>query len=295
MNIDTLRLFCDVVQHQSFSRGAALHGVSQSAATQSIHRMEKDLHVVLFDRSVRPPQVTPEGELCAAGFRELIRRYDEILTQVQMLGDSMSGQIRVAAIYSVGLHVMSRCMSDFLKTYPKAKVRLEFLHPQKVYQAVHDAEVDLGILSYPTATREIEVIPLRSETMVLACPASHLLASKKSVTFRDLNGVDFIGFDLDLPIRKEIDQHFRKLNIAVNLLMEFDNIETIKQAVETGLGVSILPAPTIRTENEAGLIKMIPITSPIITRPIGIIHKAKKLFSPIAKKFIEQLTSLQTD
>ncbi len=293
MNLDTLRLFCDVVQYQSFSRGAAMHGVSQSAATQAIHRMEKDLNVILFDRSVRPPQVTPEGELCARGFRELLQQYDDVITKVQMLGDSMSGQIRVGAIYSVGLHVMSRCMSDFLKTYPKAKVRLEFLHPQKVYQAVHDAEVDLGILSYPTASREIEVIPLSNETMVLACPPQHPLAKRKTVTLKELDTVDFIGFDADLPIRKEIDQHLKKLGVAVNLVMEFDNIETIKQAVESGLGVSVLPAPTVRNEIEGGLIKAVPINSPKITRPIGIIHKSRKLFSPIAKKFIEMLVNLQ--
>ena len=163
MNIDTLRIFCDVVQHQSFSRGAAMNNVSQSAATQSVHRVERHFGVQLVDRSKRPFVLTPEGQACYEGFREVLELYDSVEARVRSLRKEISGVVRVAAIYSVGLHDMRRCMQDFMRQYPKAKVRLEYQRPNKVREAVLNAEVDLGIVSYPAVTPDLNVIPLRSE------------------------------------------------------------------------------------------------------------------------------------
>ncbi|MHB8902588.1 MAG: LysR family transcriptional regulator, partial [Thermoguttaceae bacterium] len=104
MNIETLRVFCDVVQHQSFSRGAAANQVSQSAATQSVHRMERHFGIQLVDRSKRPFVLTPEGQACYEGFREVLEVYDAVETRVRSLRKEITGMVRVAAIYSVGLH-----------------------------------------------------------------------------------------------------------------------------------------------------------------------------------------------
>ena len=140
MNIDTLRIYCDVVQHQSFSRGAAINNVSQSAATQSIHRMEKHFGTQLVDRSKRPFVLTPEGQACYEGFREVLELYDAVEARVRSLRKEITGMVRVAAIYSVGLHDLSRYMQGFMRQYPKARVRLEYLRPNKVYDAVLNAE-----------------------------------------------------------------------------------------------------------------------------------------------------------
>lgn len=296
MNIDTLRLFCDVVHYQSFSKAAVANKISQSAATQAIHRMESDMQITLLDRSTRPMKPTAEGEICAAGFHEIVDMFDSIIMRVQTFQGRMSGQIRVAAIYSVGLHMMSRCMSDFMKTYPKVKVRLEFQHPHTVYQSVRTGETDLGIVSYPVTSSDIEVTPLRSESMVFVCPPTYPLpGQQEKISFSDLQDVNFIGFDQGLPIRKEIDKMLQKSHTHVNYVMEFDNIETIKQAVESGLGVSILPTSTIRVEVKSKLIRSIPLDDPPLFRPIGIIHKAKKPLSLIVKTFIEYLISLQEE
>ena len=293
MNIETLRIFCDVVQHQSFSRGAAANEVSQSAATQSVHRMEQHFGVQLVDRSKRPFVLTPEGQACYEGFREVLEMYDAVETRVRSLRKEITGLVRVASIYSVGLHDMSRCMQDFMRRYPKAKVRLEFLRPNKVYEAVLNSEVDLGIVSYPTASPEIAVIPLRSERMVLVCQPQHPLVSRKAVTVEQLRDEDFVAFDRDLSIRKEIDRYLRQRSVSIRVVMEFDNIETIKQAVEIGAGISILPEPTVRKETERGTLASIPLIAPQLQRPIGIIHRQRKVFTPTAAKFVDLLEQVQ--
>ena len=294
MNIESLKVYCDVVLHQSFSRGAAVNNVSQSAATQSIHRLEKEFGVILVDRTKRPFVPTTEGRLCYEKFREILEIYETLTVQVQSRQHQLGGTIRVAAIYSVGLYDMSRCMKEVMKNHPKSKVRLEFQHPYRIFQSVLNAEVDLGIVSYPSATAEIEVIPLRSEKMVLACPVDHVIARRRRdggpLDLRELQGVEYIAFDRDLMIRKETDRVFRKRGITVNIVMEFDNIETIKQAIETGHGVSVLPSPTVHSEVENGRLVAVPVAEPELVRPVGIIHRSRKVFTPIASRFIEMLT-----
>jgi DNA-binding transcriptional LysR family regulator len=289
MNIETIRIFCDVVQHQSFSRGAAANEVSQSAATQSVHRMERHFGVQLVDRSKRPFVLTPEGQACYEGFREVIELYDSVEARVRSLRMEITGVVRVAAIYSVGLHDMARCMQEFMRRYPKARVRLEYLHPSRVYEAVLNSEVELGIVSYPTPSPDISVTPLRSEEMVLVCHPAHALAKRKLIQAEDLQGAEFVGFDRDLSIRKEIDRFLRQQGVSIRMMMEFDNIETIKQAIEIGAGVSILPEPTVRRDAESGRLSVVPLAAPELRRPVGIIHRSRKLFTPTAGKFIEAL------
>jgi DNA-binding transcriptional LysR family regulator len=293
MNIETLRIFCDVIQHQSFSRGANVNDISQSAATQSVHRLEKHFGVALVDRSKRPFVLTPEGQACYEGFREVLELYDSVEARVRSLRMEISGSVRVAAIYSIGLHDMSRAMQEFMRQYPKAKIRLEYLRPNKVYDAVLNAEVDLGIVSYPQSSADLEIIPLRSENMVVVCNLTHPLTKHHILSAEHLQGEDFVAFDRDLHIRKEIDRYLRQHSVNLRVAMEFDNIETIKQAVQIGTGISILPEPTVRAEMKAGTLVAIPLTDPEMHRPIGIIHRQRKVFTPTATKFIEMLQEWQ--
>jgi len=184
-------------------------------------------------------------------------------------------------------------MQDFMRRYPKAKVRLEYLRPNKVYDAVLNAEVDLGIVSYPTASPDLNVIPLRSEKMVVVCPPGHPLTIHKAVTAEHLQGLDFVGFDRDLSIRKEIDRHLRQRAVGIRVVMEFDNIETIKQAVQIGAGISILPEPTVRDEVRGKSLVAIRLIAPEMRRPIGIIHRQRKVFAPTTAKFVELLQQVQ--
>lgn len=295
MNVETLRIFCDVVQHHSFSRGAKINDISQSAATQSIHRVEEHFGTQLIDRSKRPFVLTPEGEACYEGFREVLELYDSVESRVRSLRMEIGGLVRVAAIYSVGLHDMSRCMQDFMRQYPKAKVRLEYLRPNKLYDAVLNGEVDLGIVSYPVSSAELNVISLRSERMVVVCLPENPLSQFEAVTAEQLQGVEFIGFDHDLSIRKEIDRYFRTRSINIKVVMEFDNIETIKQAVQIGIGVSVLPEPTIREEVRNGSLSAIRLIAPELRRPIGVIHRQRHVFTPTAGKFVELLGQVDND
>jgi len=289
MNLTTLKVFCDIVRWQSFSRGGTLNGISQSAASQAVHQLERHLGAQLIDRTRRPFLLTPEGQACYEGYREVLERYDQVEARVRSLRKKIEGLVRVAAIYSVGLHDMSQVMQGFMSRHPKAKVRLEYLRPNRVYDAVINEEADLGVVSYPTASRGLAVIPWRSEDMVLVCYPSHRLAAMKGVSVDQLKGEAFINFDSDLIIRKEIDKCLRQHQVAIQIVMEFDNIETIKQAVEIGAGISILPEPTVRHEVQNKTLVAVPLAARELRRPLGIIHRERKVLTPTMTKFMELL------
>ena len=289
MNLDTLQLYCDVVRLRSFSRGASANEVSQSAASQAVQQLEADLDVNLLDRTKRPFTITPEGRIFYEACRDLLDRYEQARARISSARTRLDGTVRVAAIYSVGLHDVSRHLQTFMSDHPRAKVLLECLHPQKVVEAVINDEADIGIMSYPPPIRSLTVIQWRSEKMVIVCHPSHRFARRRLVKAADLNGEKFVAFDPDLGIRKAIDRSLKQRNVKVSVVMEFDNIETIKQAIAIDAGVSILPRPTVLKEVGIGSLAAVPLDIPDLLRPVGIIHRKQKQLSPTVARFIDSL------
>jgi DNA-binding transcriptional LysR family regulator len=297
MHLETLKIFCDVVRWSSFSRGAAENGISQSSASQAVHQLETRLGVKLIDRSKRPLVLTPQGKVYYDGCKDLVERYLELENRVKALEgeDAVVGTVGVAAIYSVGLHHMSQYVKIFEQRHPRANVRLEYLHPSRVLERVSGGEAELGLLSFPRKWPDLSVITWREEAMVLTIHPSHRFAHRVCVPVGELDGEPFIAFDHDLSIRRAIDRFLRHHNVQVDVVLEFDNIENIKRAVEIPSGVSILPEPSLAQEIKAGTLVAIPIESQDpnvrLTRPVAIIHRRHDNLDPAAAKFLELLTS----
>jgi len=289
VHLETLRLYCDVVRLRSFSRGAEQNFVSQSAASQSVQQLETQLGVVLIDRTKRPFVVTREGEAFYGAARGILESWEKAKTEVAAVKARVDGTVRVAAIYSVGLHDMSRPMQQFMSLYPQARVQLECLHPHKVVEAVLTGEADIGIMSYPPAERALRVVPLREEPMALVCHPNHRLARQRVVMPAELAGEAFVAFDPGLTIRKAIDRALRQHNVRVNIVMEFDNIETIKQAIIIAAGISILPRHTVDKEASIRTLAAVHVAMPDLVRPVGIVYRRQKPLTPTAERFVQTL------
>jgi hypothetical protein len=186
---------------------------------------------------------------------------------------------------------MHRYLHEFLHDHPKANVRLEYLHPHRVYEAIESDQADIGLVSYPKSSRTIKAIGWREEPMVLACAPSHRLAKRQSVSLAEVAEEPIIGFDAELTIRREIDRALYDHRNDFRVVMEFDNIETIKRAVEVDAGVSLLPAPTFVREVQAGTLAAVPLSGRQLVRPLGIIHRRGKVLGVTARRFIELLRS----
>ncbi len=289
MHLKSLKILCDVVYRRSFSRAAEDNGISQSGVSQVITQLESRLGVKLIDRSKRPFALTSEGEVYYEGCRKIVDRYFALEEEVRSLHGEVAGRVRVAAIYSVGLHHMSRYVQDYMTQYPKSNVRLEYLHPHRVYDAVENDQADIGLVSYPKSSRNVKAILWREEPMMLVCSPSHRFARRDRVALHELSGEAVVSFDPDLTIRREIDRALAAHGAEVRIVMEFDNIETIKRAVEIETGVAFLPEPTIAREVAAGTLAAIPLASDELVRPLGILHRRGKELGVTVRRFIEFL------
>lgn len=271
------------------SKGATHCGVSQSAASQHVQELERRLGVTLFDRSKRPLELTPAGRIYNDFCRDVLRREEELALELGSLKEQVEGAVEVASIYSVGLSEMSHLQEEFAARYPTASLHVEYMRPEKVYEAVLNDTADLGLVSYPEASREVAAIAWRYEQMQVAVSPSHPLAARSEVYPADLNGQTFIGFDEDLSIRREIDRFFRASGVEVHLAMHFDNIQTIKEAVALGSGISILPARTMQAEIAQGRLVAVKLHAPELVRPVGIVHRKRKKFNRATQAFLELL------
>ena len=289
MHLETLRLYCDVVRLRSFSKGAEQNFVSQSAASQAVQQLEAQIGAVLIDRTKRPFVVTPEGRSLYEACRSMLASWENAKSEVAAVKARVDGTVRVAAIYSVGLHDVSRPMQQFSSLYPQARVQLECLHPHKVVEAVMSGEADIGIMSYPPSDRALSVVPLRVEPMAVVCHPNHRFARRRLLMPADLHGAPYVAFDRALPIRKAIDRALRQHGARPNIVMEFDNIETIKQAIIIDAGVSILPRHTVQKEAGVRTLAAVGFGVPDLARPVGIIHRRQKPLTPTASRFVEML------
>ena len=287
MQLEVLRLYCDVVRLRSYSRGARQNHISQSAASQSIRKLEGELGVALIDRTQRPLMATPEGKAFYVSCLGLLDSWEKAKASFGGAKARVDGVVRVAAIYSVGVHDVSRYMQHFMSAYPEARVELECLHPPEVVEAVLSGAADVGIMSYPPSDRGLTVVHLPAEPMALVCHPDHRLARRKTIRPADLNGEAFVAFDAELMIRKAIDRTLRHHEVRVKVVMELDNIETIKQAITVAAGVSILPRPTVAHEAQLGTLVVVPISIRELVRPVGIIHRRHQSVTPTVDRFIQ--------
>jgi DNA-binding transcriptional LysR family regulator len=279
-------LFRDVAQARSLSRAATMNGISQSAATQHIQELEKRLGVQMLDRSTRPLGLTAAGKLYADFCRDVLRREEDFVVALDEIKSEAGGTVRVASIYSIGLSDLARLREEFTTACPGAQLQVEYLRPDKVYEAILEDKADLGFISYPEHRRDLTVIPWRNERMTVAVHPSHRFAGRQMLAPSDLDGEDFISFDGEVIIRRELDRFFREHGVAISIVMQFDNIQSIKEAVVLGSGITILPERSIQAEVGQKRLVSVPLRSPGLVRPTGIIHRRKKKLTRAGREFL---------
>ncbi|HEX4415051.1 MAG TPA: LysR substrate-binding domain-containing protein, partial [Lacipirellulaceae bacterium] len=252
---------------------------------------EEQMGVKLIDRSKRPFVLTAEGKRFHEGARVIVQRYDDLEREVRALHEAAVARLTIASIYSVGLAHMSGCMREFLGAHPKADVRLEYVHPHRVYEEVDQGQADLGLVSYPEESASLAAMPWRTEPMVLVCYPQHTLTKRRTASLGDLSGEAFVAFQSGLKIREEIDRALALHKVHLRIALEFDNIETIKRAIEIGAGISLLPEPTIQREIESGSLVQIRLEGIALERTLGIIHRRDRKLNETAQQFIRLLQS----
>jgi DNA-binding transcriptional LysR family regulator len=289
VHLETLKVFCDVVETRSFSVAASQNFVTQSAVSQQIRTLEERYGRRLLERTRGNVQLTPAGEILYQVSKEIVQRYQEMEAQLQVVAQRVAGTVRVATVHSIGLYELSTQIKRYLKAYPQVHLHLEYSRSTKIYEDALRGQIDLGVVAYPSRRPQITVLPFREDRLVLVCPPSHPLARHRQVSIRKLQGEHLVGYERDIPTRRETDRLLRRYGVEVRYVMELDNVETIKRVIEIGTGLAILPEPAVRLEVKSKSLVAVHLSDELFLRPLGIIHRQGKHFSPATEKFIEFL------
>ncbi|MDB6030014.1 MAG: LysR family transcriptional regulator [Verrucomicrobiales bacterium] len=289
MQIESLKVFCDLAETESFTKAAQINNVTQSAVSQQISSLERVFKSLLIERSKKKFRLTREGQVLYDYSKQIIQTFDSLHSKLQEIKDIISGTVRVATIYSIGLHDLPPYLKKFLKAYPTVNVHVEYRRSNQVYDDVLGNVVDLGLVAYPVRDPKLEIVALRKDKLVLISHPGHPFSKLKNVKLKDLSGQKFIGFEPDIPTRRAIDKILKDQSVTVQHVMEFDNIETVKRAVEIDAGIAIVPHSTIIQEVSKQTLAEVIIEDADFYRPLAAIYKKNKVLSPAMKQFLSVL------
>lgn len=289
MQLEMLKVFCDLADLKSFSRTAEKHMLSQSAVSQQLAQLELAHKCQLINRKKRPIQLTKAGRMLYQASKDILERYEKLKNELNTLEKSGISRINVAAIFSIGMHTLPDYVKKFMVSYPDVNVHVEYSSARKIYEYVLAGDVDIGLVAVPKKDKRLDVYDFENEPLVLVCSPKNALAEETQVDIHKLQFERFIAFDKDVPTRAWIDGILERYNVVVRPVMEFDNIETVKKAVEINSGISILPKTAILQEINSGTIKAIPFSNEDFYRPTGIIVRKDKILGHAGRYFIELL------
>lgn len=289
MHIETLRTFCDLADLKSFSKTADKHLLSQSAVSQQLAQLELAHKCQLINRSKRPIELTRQGRLLYRASKDILDRYEQLKNELSSLQKSAVSRINIAAIFSIGMHTLPDYVKRFMVVHPDVNVHVEYLSSGAIYDLVLSGGVDIGLVAVPRRDKRLNVHEFEDEPLVLVCSPKHPLSRESVIDIHRLQFERFIAFEKDVPTRAWIDGILERYSTVVRPVMEFDNIETVKRAVEIDSGISILPQTAIHQEVGNGTIKAIAFSNEDFVRPTGIIVRKDKILTKAGRYLIELL------
>ena len=292
MNTAVMKTFCDLVDTGSFSKAAESNQISQSAVSQQVAALERDLGARLLTRGGGFAVPTDAGKAFYRGAKEILRRYEQTLQEVRSAQEVVRPVLRIGTIYSVGFYLLDPYVRKFLKAHPEVNLDVEYARWNRITAAVLDGEMDMGIVAFPEKHRSIEIIPFAEERLVVVCSPEHPLAKRRDIEPSDLKGERFVAFEANVPTRRHIDRVLRGYRVQVDIAMEFDNNETLKRAVEVGAGLSILPTANVAREAASGYLAVVSFRDPTRwIRKIAIIRRRGKAHSKTEMMLLRVLRS----
>ncbi|HEU4391627.1 MAG TPA: LysR family transcriptional regulator [Blastocatellia bacterium] len=289
MLIETFKVFCDLVETKSFSKAAEKNFISQSAVSQQVRALETKFARKLIDRGRGAAEPTEAGRAFYDRAKLILDRFNRLEEEIMERPNTISGNVRVATIISVGRHELPPYVKRFITEHPRATIEIDYRQADQVYDLILSGAADVGIVAYPVRHPELEVVPFRDDQLVFVCSPAHRRARTRRINLRQLEHERLIGFEWGTPTRKAIDRALRESGVAPRYVMEFADVEVIKRMVEVDAGVAILPDFSVAQELRNKTLRALPFAGKKYFRPIALIYKRTGERSAAARTFIEIL------
>jgi DNA-binding transcriptional LysR family regulator len=292
MNFDLgdLRAFLAVADLGSFRAASGMIHLSQSALSRRVDKLEDALGVALFVRTTRKVELTAVGRAFVHKARSVLNELDSALLGILDVSERLSGEVTLACVPSAVGYFLPSVFDEYYQRYPKIRIRLLDETSSDVLLAVTRGDADFGVTYIGTQEADIDFLPLIEEPFVLACPISHPLAKRKSVTWKDLGEHNYIALAQGSGNRFLIDQALAHSHSRPRWFCEVNHVPALVSLVTAGLGVGVVPRMALPPDGHDGL-TAVPLVEPRVSRAIGLISRRGRPLPAAARLLYEILVS----
>jgi DNA-binding transcriptional LysR family regulator len=293
-----LKVFCTVAETRSFSKTSEIIHLTQPAVSLQIQALEEMYETKLFDRSSSRVTLTPAGEVLYKYAKEILALYAAAEKVIGEMTGLVKGSITIGAGSTIGNYMLPSVISDFRKTHPKIKVHLFVANMQRVIELLNAGNINVGLIEGDVKRQKIVVERLLSDELLLIVPTHHPWAKRKEVSVSELIEEPFILREAGSGTRQTIEKFLARHGITVQgmkVSMVLGTTQAIKEAVENGLGVSIVSRWAARKEIRYGTLSMLSFKEEKMLRNFSLITYKNSVSSHAVEEFLSYLKSYPFD
>jgi len=293
MDIRGLEVFLSVAKHLNYTRAGEELNLSQPSVSIRIKQLENELGMKLFEQLGKKVALTDAGLLLVPHARRVIAAIEDAKQALGELQGLERGSLRIGASTTPGMYLIPQIIARFKERYPKIEIHLGIKDTKQVEEGVIRNEFDFGFVGGHLVGDEVDVVAWITDQLVLVVGLKHPLAKKKSIKVADLRKEKFILRELGSATRSTIASHLQKSNLAVQTVMEMENPESVKKAVQSGLGIAFISKFAVETELKAKSLIAVRVRGLDIRRELKIVYRKDKHLGRAAQTFISmaQITS----
>ncbi|GHH99307.1 selenium metabolism-associated LysR family transcriptional regulator [Neobacillus kokaensis] len=293
MNLEHLKVFFTAATKKNFSETAKVLHLSQPSVSLHIKHLEEYLNTTLFDRSTKKMELTHAGTILFSYAEQLIQLVNQVEKDISLLSETIHGDLRLGASLTIGEYLLPYYLGDFIKQYPEVNLSLKVDNSFQIIEKLMDGKIDLGFIEASIPRKEIDSLPFLEDELVIISSTRvgvpHPCLEEEEIEPEMLFTLPFIAREHGSGTRQVLETNLLKHQLEfehLNIIMELENTESIKSAVESGLGVGIISKTTIQKELNLGLLKQTRIKGIPLKRFFYLIHR-KQVLSPASDAFKE--------
>lgn len=273
-----LQVFHTVAKVMSFTKAAETLHMTQPAVTFQVKQLEDFFNTRLFDRTHNKITLTEAGKVVYDYADQILELYERMNSDVREMTGEVTGSLVIGASTTIAEYMLPSLLGAFKKQYNDVNIRLQVGNTDAIVSMVENNMIDLGLVEAPVNNKNLEVDVCRIDEMQLICPKDHPLAKRAKVTVEDFRKFGYISREEGSGSRKVIDTYIREQGLTYSDLkveMELGSPESVKMAVESGVGIAIVSRSTLIKELKLDTLVAIPLDPPIL-RPFSHVRQKHK-------------------
>ncbi len=285
MQLSELEVLVAVAQEKGFSRAAERLRRTQPAVSQAVRRLEDEIGAQLFDRSSKDGTLTDAGRVLYGYAQQMLNLRREARGAIQELGDLQRGKVVVAANEYTVVHLLP-IVSAYRARHPQIKIEIRRSLASQIPSEILRRDVEMGLITYRPAQPGLVAIPIAADEIALLVAPGHPLARREEVSVRELGVESFLAHNVKSPYRERVVQTFDRYRTPLRIIVELPTLEAIKQLVERGLGVALMPRRAAQAELSRGDVVALTVREMRFVRPVHLVHRKGAELSQAARAFV---------